>query len=671
MKLADIRIGAKIIGGFSVIVVLFLIAGMLAKNFQDRMIASSSVVDASMEMMYAVRYDMQIVMDMLAAEDKSELGELWAEHERNIADFDLFASGILNGVDNGEAHVYATDSKEIRGLVDTVQGMHDDEFQPALKSIQELKQKAFVAASEREAAMGTMEAAYLEVLEACEFFESKVVEIIDRRLNNGVDPFDILSKETSWADMAMEIKTTISRSRIALEEFVQAESKDEMAESIQRYNETLEEFDEFIQGLLKGGSVETEIIVAVDDPDLLQLAEKLDQIHDQRFQPAGANIMGKHQAYIDIHERINAVDAKADSTGGRVMDVLVNIESLADGNLDSAVFKAEAAIYSGIGISIVLALLLGFSLSRMITKPLFVAVDTSSKMAEGDLRSDITSTGRDEIGRMLSAMGNMIVRLRDVVNGVNGAVDNVASGSQELSSTSEALSQGATEQASSVEKLSASIEELSGSITRNADSSRQTAEIASMASGKAAESGGAVTQAVSAMKEIADKITIIEEIARQTNLLALNAAIEAARAGEHGKGFAVVAAEVRKLAERSGSAASEISELSGTTVGVADKAVGMLDELVPDIEKTSELIAEIDSVCKEQDTVIKQIGHAVMQVEKTTQASASASEEVAATAEELSGQAENLRQMMGYFDCGNETTVAALPAGEQDDFERY
>jgi methyl-accepting chemotaxis protein len=151
------------------------------------------------------------------------------------------------------------------------------------------------------------------------------------------------------------------------------------------------------------------------------------------------------------------------------------------------------------------------------------------------------------------------------------------------------------------------------------------------------------------MKEIAGKISIIEEIARQTNLLALNAAIEAARAGEHGKGFAVVAAEVRRLAERSQTAAGEISKLSVSSVGVAEKAGSMLTKLVPDIQKTSELVQEITAASKEQSGGADQINASIQQLNQVIQQNAGAAEEMSSTAEELSSQAEQLQDTIAFF----------------------
>ncbi|SCM77135.1 Chemoreceptor McpA (fragment) [uncultured Pleomorphomonas sp.] len=166
-------------------------------------------------------------------------------------------------------------------------------------------------------------------------------------------------------------------------------------------------------------------------------------------------------------------------------------------------------------------------------------------------------------------------------------------------------------------------------------------------------SGQAVTQAVAAMQTIAEKIGIVQEIARQTDLLALNAAVEAARAGEHGRGFAVVASEVRKLAERSQAAATEISQMSVDTVASAQQAGDMLNRLVPDIRKTAELVSEISAACREQDIGAAQINQAIQQLDKVTQQNAGASEEMSATSEELAAQAEELQASIAFFRVDN------------------
>jgi methyl-accepting chemotaxis protein len=318
--------------------------------------------------------------------------------------------------------------------------------------------------------------------------------------------------------------------------------------------------------------------------------------------------------------------------------------------------QTRTIMLSVAGAALLIAVAAAFWIAMSINRGLHNAVSAVQNVANGDLTSLANVTSRDEIGDLLTYVNTMIERLRGVVGDALSASDNVSTGSQELSSSSEQLSQGATEQASAAEQASASMEEMAANIKQNADNAAQTEKIARQSSRDAEASGQAVNRAVGAMRTIAEKISIVQEIARQTDLLALNAAVEAARAGEHGKGFAVVASEVRKLAERSQAAAAEISALSSDTVQVATDAGEMLSRLVPDIQKTAELISEISAACREQDIGSSQINEAIQQLDKVTQQNASASEEMSATSEELAAQAEELQASISFFRVDNAKT---------------
>jgi len=355
----------------------------------------------------------------------------------------------------------------------------------------------------------------------------------------------------------------------------------------------------------------------------------------------GANQVSSNEARVVI----NQIDA-----------LLAEVIKLEDSRLQAADEQADVdyaqtrmIMISVAAAAFLIATLAALWIALSINKGLRNAVSAVQNVAEGDLTRFATISSKDEIGDLLTYVNTMIERLRGVVGDALSASDNVSSGSQELSASSEQLSQGATEQASSAEEASASMEEMAANIKQNADNAAQTEKIARQSSRDAEASGQAVNRAVGAMRTIAEKISIVQEIARQTDLLALNAAVEAARAGEHGKGFAVVASEVRKLAERSQAAAAEISALSGDTVQVATESGEMLNRLVPDIQKTAELVSEISAACREQDIGASQINEAIQQLDKVTQQNAGASEEMSATSEELASQAEELQASIAFF----------------------
>jgi methyl-accepting chemotaxis protein len=487
---------------------------------------------------------------------------------------------------------------------------------------------------------------------------------------------------------------TLALRRFEKDSFLNIGNAEKEAEYLDKWTEQKQALDESLVALDK---------LVVRDADR-------DTVRSMRADAASYE-EGFHKVLAGIREGGVKTPQEANAAIGPFKDEIRRLESTAsdfamkhanamqalDAVVATNVKRTLAIMFTVMAAALALTAFAGVVITRSITTPLAAAVRVAEQVAEGDLEARIDARGADETAQLLRAMQAMVTSLKkmvaaataiaggdltvrvspqserdalgnalaDMVSRLTATMSEIRSGaaglssaSSQVSATSQTLSQGTSEQAASVEETTSSLEQMSASIRQNAENSRQTEQLAVSGSKEAEESGRTVKQTVVAMRSIAEKVSIIEEIAYQTNLLALNAAIEAARAGEHGRGFAVVATEVRKLAERSQSAAKEISGLSASSVGVAERSGQLLDELVPRIRKTADLVQEVSAASAEQSSGVAQINRAMSQVDQVTQRNASAAEELASTAEEMAAQAEALQQLVSHFRLAVHETAA-------------
>ncbi|MFZ6861272.1 methyl-accepting chemotaxis protein [Undibacterium sp. Ji67W] len=402
-----------------------------------------------------------------------------------------------------------------------------------------------------------------------------------------------------------------------------------------------------------------------EEKNILNDVEKLDKQSEQPFKDAvGQALAFNGEGAVKIITTVlEPLSSKA--IGG--INRLVDLQDATSKGVFESSAKTSAKLTYSLYFILLCALGLGaffaWILTNSITKPLSDALELAETVASGDLRSQVTVQGSDEVALLFAALKNMNDSLAATVGQVRAGTETITLASQEIASGNADLSSRTESQASSLEETASSMEELTSTVRQNADNARQANQLVVSASGVAVKGGAVVGQVVSTMgsikessRKIVDIIGVIDGIAFQTNILALNAAVEAARAGEQGRGFAVVAAEVRNLAQRSASAAKEIKSLIGDSVDkvdqgskLVDEAGKTMDEIVTSVQHVADIMSEITAASQEQSAGIEQVNLAITQMDEMTQQNAALVEQAAAAAESMEEQAIALGQAVSVF----------------------
>jgi len=608
---AKLKTGFKITIGFSLLIIISISIGYFGYNSLNLYSKASNKAESALELNILILEARRREKDFMLRGD--------AKYIENIAAIGEGAQDIIADL------LSKSDTVERRDIMNQI----SDDFLTYQESFLEYTE----ATRQMESAAAVMVDSAGIMLDASETAWEIQKQKLDEYINTGVSGEKL-------RDRVWKVESTNNMIKLALS--CRRREKDFMLRQDEQYISKLEND---VNSLISLAALVQESHTAADDQQRMEDVITASRAYNAAFMD-----------YVSAYEAGLLSKDVLSGSSASIMSKTEHCKILLVGDMDAtrknAVVIILIAIAAGLLIGVVLAVLITRNTVRPLGGEPAEMAEIAGEISIGNFQLSFDENRKIAAGCLYLSMKNMSLELSRTLTEIKNASVQVSTGSDQISETSQQISAGATEQASSTEEISSSMEELVSSIQQNSENASKAEAIARKASADAALGGDSVNETVLAMRTISERISIIQDIARNTNMLALNAAIEAARAGEAGKGFAVVASEVKKLAESSGIAASEITEISSNSLKAADRAGAIINELVPQIQITAELVQEISSSSDEQSKGAEQINQSIQQLDVVIQQNAASSEEMASMSEELTSQAASMMGSLASFKLG-------------------
>ncbi len=482
MVISYLKISTKLYVSFMITTFILLLNGFInysniktLTHKTEDILQTAPLIDAAMEMKLSVATDMQLVMELLASETPTEFDDDWLEHQSMVTRFDLFSDAILNGATSDEGIVFATKDAMLRKVVSQADSFHNNEFQPAIQSVYDESKSIFQLKSKRHQSMRAMEAAFDSIISQAEGLEAAIKIRIAKRISNGASAKSIIYKESTWADISMEIKTTIALTRIVIEEYAQDAEATNRAELVASYSTFISDFDHWIEALLNGAQTTEGKIAKITDEHLQQLVKQIDQSHDKSFQVAVDKFMDSHDALTLAISKRSVADHSADEIGTKMKTILGEIEDRAKEDMAvagkdsvdaaaSTIMTTIICIVLGGGIAIFLAIVIPPSITRPLGCEPKEMQEIAEKIARGDLTSNFDDINTGNARGVYAAMIEMNSKLQYLVGELVKSSGILASTATETATISEQTNVAIQEQAQQTELVATAVEQMSATI---------------------------------------------------------------------------------------------------------------------------------------------------------------------------------------------------------------